>query len=172
MINQKIRLIYSDCSSKERNRQREKTFSTPEDQLGLFDDFTTLNVIFIPVADITSHSFINTIKKNKPYLLLDTRKFPDFFSIFISTEYALDEFKKNEIQYLRLPIIDTQSKHKVLWSQLSKLKFIINKHLERKTNSPIVILSSTKSNLEEVSEKLIGYIKQEVVQVKFEHVID
>ncbi|CQJ13992.1 hypothetical protein WFK62_01460 [Yersinia enterocolitica] len=172
MINRKIRLIYSNCSSKEQNRQRENTYSVPGDQLGLFDDFTTLKIIFIPVADITSHSFINAIEKNEPYLLLDTREFPDFFSIFISTEYALDEFKKHEIQYLRLPIIDTPDKHEASWKQLSKLKSILVNHLERKTNSPIIILSSTKSNLEKVSKKLIGYIKQEVVQVKFEHVID
>ncbi|GKM44566.1 hypothetical protein [Klebsiella variicola] len=172
MINQKIRLIYSDCSSNEQNHQREKKYAVPGDQLGLFDDFTTLKIIFIPVADITSHLFINTIEKNDPYLLLDTREFPDFFSIFISTEDALDEFKKNKIQYVRLPVTDTQDKNEGSWKQLSKLKSILVDHLERKTNSPIIILSSTKSNLEKVSKKLIGYIKQEIAQVKFEHVID
>ncbi|MFD3247743.1 hypothetical protein [Rahnella aquatilis] len=172
MINQKIRLIYSDCSSKERNGQRQKSHTTLGDQLGLFDDFTTIKVIFIPVADISSHSFINTIEKNEPYLLLDTREFPDFFSVFISTEYALDEFKKHGIQYQRLPIVDTSDNSTSSWEQLSKLKSILVKHLDKKTNSPIIILSSTKSNLDKVSKKLIGYIKQEVNQVAFEQIAD
>ncbi|MFJ5371913.1 hypothetical protein ACIPTP_05130 [Pectobacterium versatile] len=172
MINQKIRLIYSDCSTKEQNFQREKTYASPSDQLGLFDDFTTIKIIFIPVADISSHSFINTIEKNEPYLLLDTREFPDFFSVFISTEYALDEFRKHGIQYYRLPILDTSDKNEASWEQLSKLKTILVNHLDRKTNSPIVILSSTNSNLNKVSSKLIGYIKQEVTTVKFEHVVN
>ncbi|OXL39231.1 hypothetical protein CA284_16410, partial [Enterobacter mori] len=84
----------------------------------------------------------------------------------------LDEFKKHKIQYVRLPVTDTQDKNEGSWKQLSKLKSILVDHLERKTNSPIIILSSTKSNLEKVSRKLIGYIKQEIAQVKFEHVID
>ncbi|MFN3070919.1 hypothetical protein ACKWMY_22805 [Serratia sp. J2] len=168
MINQNIRLIYSDCSSKEKNGQRKKAYTVQSDQLGLFDDFTAIKVIFIPVAEVSSHSFINAIEKNEPYLLLDTREFPDFFSVFISTEYALDQFRKHGIQYHRLPILDVSDKNESSWEQFSKLKNILINHLDRKTNSPIIILSSTISNLDKVSNRLIGYIKQEVAQVTFE----
>jgi|GEM_PF-6511144 len=170
MINQHIRLIYSSSSSKEENSQRKKVHIVQSEQLGLFDDFTTIKVIFIPVSDISSHSFINTIEKNEPYLLLDTREFPDFFSVFISTEYALNKFRKHGIQYHRLPIFDVADKNESSWEQLSKLKNILTKHLDRKTNSPIIILSSTISNLDKVSDRLIGYIKQEVSQVTFEQI--
>ncbi|MBN3051724.1 hypothetical protein F9U38_21780 [Pectobacterium versatile] len=170
MINKNLRLIYSSTSSDEKNCQKRKKYLVQSDQLGLFDDFKTIRIIFIPVADISSHLFINTLKKNEPYILLDTREFPDFFSVFISTNYALDEFKKNGIQYQRLPISFTSKNKENVWEQLSKLKIILDKHLEKKTNSPIVILSSTSSNLNRVSDKLIGYIKQEVNQVTFEHI--
>lgn len=172
MINKNIRLIYSDCSSKENNGERKKTHIVQGDQLGLFDDFTTIKIIFIPVADVSSHSFMNAIEKNDPYLLLDTREFPDFFSVFISTDNALNEFKKQGIQYYRLPISGVSEKNESSWGALTKLKGILDNHLDRKTNSPIIILSSTTSNLDKISEKLIGYIKQEVSQVKFEKITE
>ena len=172
MLNHNLRLIYSKDSSDKKNRQTQKKHFVESDQLGLFDDFKTIRIIFIPVADISSHLFINTIEKNEPYILLDTREFPDFFSVFISTDYALDEFKKHGIQYQRLPISLSSDNKEESWEQLSKLKIILEKHLEKKTNSPIVVLSSTSSNLNKVSDKLIGYIKQEVNQVTFEHVTD
>lgn len=168
MINQNIRLIYSSSCSKNKNGQKKVL----KEQLGLFDAFTTVKFIFIPVADVSPHSFVNIISKNEPYMLLDTREFPDFFSVFISTEHALDEFRKNGIHYCRLPILDEFNKNESSWAQLRKLKSIVNNHIEKKTNSPIIVLSSTKSNLNRVSNKMVGYIKQEITNITFENIED
>ncbi|MBO2631622.1 hypothetical protein [Shewanella algae] len=167
MINQNIRLIYSaDC--KKKSKQQTASQVVLNEQLGLFDTFDSVKFIFISMADISPHSFNNAIIKNEPYILIDTREFPDFFSVSISTEHALNNFKKYGIHYYRLPNLDSFDNTKPSWNQWINLKNIVTNHVLHKTNSPIIVLSSTKFSLTKISRKMIGYVEQEITNVTYE----
>ncbi|HEM6864076.1 TPA: hypothetical protein U2I29_000505 [Providencia rettgeri] len=172
MTSNKLQLVYSVHTPTKNDEKSQNKSLIQSEQLGLFDDFTAIKIIFVPVADISSHSFKSTIKKNEPYLLLDTREYPDFFSIFISTTSAMTEFEKQGIQYCRLPIVNSTERNISPWEQLNNLKEILDQYLEKRTNAPIMVLSSTKYKLDKISEKLIGFIQQEITDVKFEKITE
>ncbi len=169
MTNHRIRLVHSDIlSNKAKEGRLEWDFENAR-QLGLFDDFNIIRIVFVPVADVSAHSFMKALEEDSPHLVLDTRSFPDFFSVFVSTASALEEFHRREINYSRIPIQSSNMDDRA-WSQLGALKSLLASHLEKKTNAPVFILSSTRKNLNRVSDKLKGYILQEVSDARFKEI--
>lgn len=169
MINHKIRLVYSASTSKKAMDERSEWGLENARQLNLFDDVERIRILFVPIADITARYFIRALDEKEPYLVLDTRAFPDFFSVFPSIESALDEFNRRGIKYDRVPI-QINSSDEPLWKQFASIKTIFSSYLEKKTVAPVFILSSTKRNLNMIADRLKGYIKQEIFEAKFEEV--
>lgn len=169
MAKPSIRLVYSDTSIK-KSKDNELSWDLENaKQLSLFEDFDKLEVIFLPIAEITSHTFMKALEERSPRLVLDTRDFPDFFSVFISTTMALEEFHRRGIEYSRISIVSGQVTNNT-WEKLGHLKSLLVSHLNQNTNAPIFILTSTLHNLQKISGRLKGYISQEVSEAKFEEI--
>ena len=169
MTDRRLRLIHSNTVSDRAKNERAAWGFENAQQLGLFDDFCKLRIILVPVAEVTSHKFLRALEERNPELVLDTRAFPDFFSVFVSTSKALDEFKRRGIRYDRVPV-QTAVDPEEAWKQLSELKMHLKIYLERPTNAPIFLLASTKRNLSQLSDRLRGYISQEVAEANFEEI--
>lgn len=167
MAEHKVRLVY--CSTLEHAGAEKPLDFGNARQLSLFDDFCRLRILFLPVADVSPHRFMRALDESHPYLVIDTRDFPDFYAVFPSTERALDEFQRRGISYNRVPL---QGAHdgETLWGHFSILKSIFSDYIERKTNAPVLVLCSTRQKSERVSQRLIGYIAQEISEVTLEKI--
>lgn len=167
MVERKIRLVYCSAST-DANSEDLWGFEHAR-QLNLFDDFQRLSILFMPVADVSPHRFMRALEDSHPYLVIDTRDFPDFYSVFSSTERALDEFQRRGISYNRIPLQSTRDRDG-LWSHFALLKSLFSDYLERRTTAPVFVLSSTRQKSERVSQSLLGYIAQEISEVRLEKI--
>lgn len=169
MAKHKLRLVYSASSPNEAKKGREEWGLENARQLSLFDDVERIRILFIPVADVSARHFMRALDENEPYLVLDTRAFPDFFAVFPSIEIALDEFHRRGIKYNRVPL-NADSKDETMWNQFKCIKDIFSSYIDKKTIAPVFILSSTKRNLNIISDRLKGYISQEISEARFEEI--
>lgn len=161
-----IRLVY--CSSSATGEARSPDYNRAR-QLSLFDDFDRVKVLFLPVSDLSSHQFFGFLNANEPHLLVDTRDYPEFFSIFPSTERAFEEFGRRGILYKRVPLHPSQEGGS-FWKSLDLMKEIFLDYAGRKSMAPIFFLSSTRRKADRMSESLIGYISQELCDLKLERI--
>ena len=170
MNERRLRLVHSVLAPEEAGKQRSDWGFENARQLNLFSDLGALRIVIVPVAEISARKFVKALDAKSPSLLLDTRAFPDFFAIFPSTAAALLDFKKRKIQYSRVPI-SLEGDADVAWKQLSDLKAHLKAHLQPSTNAPIFLLASTRSNLDLLSARVMGYISQEISGTKFEELV-
>lgn len=169
MAERRIRLVHSASTPQKAGEERSKWGLENARQLKLFDDLDRIRMVLVPVADVTGHAFRRALRERCPKLIVDTRSFPDFFSIFASTDSALAEFNSLGINYNRVPLLDLQEEV-AYWARLSALKEILCAHLERKTGSPVFLLGSTSKSLSDIASNLQGYLSQEVAETRFEEV--
>ena len=169
MKNRHLRLVHSAASVKKGAGKSELKQEIIAQQLGLFDDFNGIKITFVPVADVSYHSFIRALDEKSPCLIVDSRPSPEFFSIFVSHKYAFAEFNRREIEYRRI-IIQDRERLESHWEQLGLFKSVLASHLERKINSPIFILSSTNYTLDKMTMWLKNYILREIADARFEEI--
>lgn len=171
MSKERIRLVYDSTQPKIENTPRPLQ-SELVHQLELFDEISEVKLLFVPVMDVSPHCFMKALEENDPLTVLDTRDFPDFFSIFLSTVDALHEFERRGINYNRLPVIASSSGD-FLWESLGEVKSIILSYCENRDNASIFVLSSTRNKQKIISEKLIGYLSQELSKenIKIERIL-
>jgi len=169
MVKQKLRLVYSDSRSDKASEERSHWGLQNARQLNLFDDAGRIRILYVPVADVSAHHFIKALDEKEPYLVIDTRAFPDFFSVFPSIEAALSDFTRRGIKYDRIPF-QADSGDEDSWMWFSCLKEVFSGYLERKTVAPVFVLSSTRRNLDAVADRLKGYIGQELSHAQFEEI--
>ncbi|MGO8455447.1 hypothetical protein ACC779_37090 [Rhizobium ruizarguesonis] len=169
MVKQKLRLIYSDCASDIALEGRSDWGLQNARQLNLFDETGRIRILFVAVADVSAHHFIKALDEKEPYLVIDTRAFPDFFSVFPSIEAALSEFTRRGIKYDRIPL-QVDCEDEVLWKRFASLKDIFSGYLERKTIAPVFVLSSTRRSLDAIADRLKGYISQELSEARVEEI--
>ena len=167
MTNSHLRLVHSATPSKRVDKECKKQDITDAQQLSLFDDFDGIRIIFVPVSEVSHYRFIRALEEKTPYLLVDTRPYPEFLYIFASHERALAEFGRRGIEYNQVPL-QCLEPGEPLWEQLDSLKSILTLHLQRNTDAPIFVLSSTNYTLDKISRWLKGYISQEVADARFE----
>lgn len=169
MNSSRIRLVYCESHKQREIKPVECSFKDSK-QLNLFDEIDKIRMFFIPVSNVSAHSFMKVLHENSPYLVLDTRDFPDFFSVFVSTSNALAEFERRGIHYQRLPIHFSEV-DECTWQRYDTLKSILLSYIERKTSAPILVLSSTRTNVDKISEKIKGYVNQEIKNAQLETII-
>lgn len=166
-----IRLVYSKTPS-------EKTEDAPVFawnnknlwQMELFGGYDRIGVHFVAVADLPGQVFRMVIEERSPQLMLDTRTYPDFFSVFDSTEVALEEFRSRGIKYSRIPCAP-QAGYEFSIEQLNVIKCLVEECRSKTMDNKIFILSSTRNSLEKISCHLKKYISQEISDVIFEEII-
>lgn len=169
MVKQKLRLVYSDSFSDKASEGRSDWGLHNARQLNLFDEATRIRILYVPVADVSAHHFIKALDEKEPYLVIDTRAFPDFFSVFPSVDAALREFTRRGIKYDRIPL-PVDSEDEALWKKFSCLKETFSNYLELKTIAPVFVLSSTRRNVNAIADRLKGYISQELAEAQVEEV--
>lgn len=169
MVKQQLRLVYSDSSSDRASEGRSDWGLQNARQLNLFDDTGRIRILYMPIADVSAHHFIKALDEKAPYLVVDTRAFPDFFSVFPSIDAALSEFTRRGIKYDRIPL-QADFGDENSWKRLSCLKEVFSGYLERKTVAPLFVLSSTRRNLNAVADRLKGYITQELSEAHVEEI--
>lgn len=169
MAKQKLRLVHSDSSSDRASEGRSDWGLQNARQLNLFDDTGRIRILYVPVADVSVHHFIKALDEKEPYLVIDTRAFPDFFSVFPSIDAALSEFTRRGIKYDRIPL-QADSGDETSWRRFSCLKEVFSGYLERKTAAPVFVLSSTQRNIDAIADRLKGYITQEIPEAQVEEI--
>lgn len=163
MRDRKLHLVYSSTPSDAAKAQRADWGFENARQLQLFDDFDKIRIMLVPVAEVSSHSFRKAISKACPTLIIDTRAFPDFFSIFSSTDEAFSEFRSKGIEYKRIPL-DPGATDEESWANLDTLKLVLGEYLERRAGAPVLLLTSTPKKSEKLAAKVPGYLSQEVAE--------
>lgn len=169
MSNSKIRLVYSSSPSSKAVEQRTEWGFSHAQQLGLFDDFETIRVILIPISNMSIHSFKKALANYTPKLIVDTRKFPDFFSIFPSIDSALDAFSDRGIEYNQILFTETINTIDN-WKNLEEIKSVFISYCQKNTGAPIFVLSSTEKVSKSIEKKLEGCLAQETVKTKLESI--
>ncbi|MDY0251201.1 MAG: hypothetical protein RBR45_14295 [Pseudomonas sp.] len=120
-------------------------------QLELFSG----KILVASISNATNSSFVNLLRQESPKLIIDTRDFPNFFSIFKSTQVALKNFEESNIEYYRISIHADNIIDR--WEELTLFKEIINNHFKITLDS-ILILSSTPSASLEIANKVRDYV--------------
>jgi len=167
MADRRLRLVYSSTSPEVGKEQRSEWGLENAKQLSLFEDLESIQILLIPVADVSSHSFRKTLEVRSPKLIIDTRSFPDFFSIFTSVDGAMREFRNRGIEYCRIPL-SPSAPDLGEWSHLKLFTSQLGSYFSRHTGAPVVVLSSTRKNSSKLVAKLEGYLSQEVAKSRFE----
>ena len=163
MRDRKLHLVYSSTPSDTAKAQRADWGFENARQLQLFDDFDKIRIILVPVAKVSAHSFRKAISETSPTLIIDTRAFPDFFSIFSSTDEAFSEFRSKGIEYKRIPL-DPGATDEGSWANLDTLKLVLGEYLESRAGAPVLLLTSTPKKSEKLAAKVPGYLSQEVAE--------
>lgn len=157
MTDRRIRLIHSkEPSSSVEIARHEWGFENAR-QLGLFDDFDKLNLIVVPMAEVSAHSFVRALDERRPQVIVDARAFPDFFSVYESTAQALALFKARGVLYIHIPI-NLKSPKEELWDQFSRFRESLEERNTGKTNAPILMLTSTVGSSAALISRLHGAV--------------
>lgn len=169
MPDHKLRLVHSSSPSNRASEQRAEWGFENARQMGLFEDLDRIRVVLVPIADVSAHLFKRELLNQDPKLIIDTRTFPDFFSIFASTDKALQDFNKRGIEYSQVPLSASEGAG-TDWSHLAALRSILGEYLERRIGAPVFVLASTRKNSSALAKKLRGYLSQEVGETRLEEI--
>lgn len=167
MRDRKLHLVYSSTPSEVANTQRDEWGFQNARQLQLFDSLDKIRIVLVPIAEISAHSFRKAIQEKNPLLIIDTRTFPDFFSIFSSTDEAFSDFRARGIEYKRIPL-EPRGPDGDGWANLDTLRRLIGVYLERKAGAPVLLLTSTSKKSAQLAAKVPGYLSQEVAETHLE----
>ena len=130
------------------------------------DGISGIPLVLIPVSEMNFHSFQNLLRENKPKLLLDTRKYPEFYSVYESLRKAREEFKAQGVEYIHLPLLAVDEPAQVFWAQLTDLKEKIDSYLQHSGNAPIFLLTSTEYYMDILLRRIRGFVSQRLSGVR------
>ena len=162
-----LRLVYSRDNPEIGHAARAKTRWKLGDgsQLGLFDDSTPVRMYLVTVSNMNAHSFRRVLEENDPGMLLDTRKYPEFYSIYSSLHGAIEEFKLQGIKYAHVPIAALDDKP-LPRSELRNFKEAVDTYLNRPTSSPIFLLAGTDYSMEKTVNRIGGFVERKISGVR------
>jgi hypothetical protein len=104
MAHTKLRLVHSSSSPTETNPSREEWGFENAVQLSLFDASERHHLKVVDANNCSPSFFSRILHTARPSLVVDTRAFPDFFTIFHSTKHAFKTFEDLKIPYILRPI--------------------------------------------------------------------
>lgn len=137
------------------------------EQMELFS--TTKQIHLVTLEGFNSNSFNTLLSKIKPGLILDTREYPNFFSIYESMSIAKENFTKNAIVYNVLPIYKDSKKQDV-WHFINGFKNIIDSFFDMNSNSSIVLVFATKHMQEFFLSHYTSLITQNISNISMKDV--
>lgn len=103
MIKPSLKLVHNSDDKTSSERVAGEWFTQNASQLPLFDDEKN-HILMVALDGMNSSKFKGLLESKKPLIIIDTRSFPDFYSIYNSLRDAFDEFKHLEIQYFHAPM--------------------------------------------------------------------
>lgn len=136
-----------------------------------YGDRTALQVVLVPISDVSYHQFIRVLDEKLPCLIIETRPYPEFLYIFASMKLARAEFDHRGIEYKKITL-QCVDPGEPMWKQLGTLKTTLSAHLQKHINSPVFILSSTNYTLDKMSKWLKSFISREVADARFDEIGD
>ena len=143
-----------------------RQFSTASfHQMELFS--TKKKIHLIALENFNSSSFNSLLNKLKPGLILDTREYPNFFSIYENMSSAKANFSKNAIDYNVLPI-HKSSQQKSIWDFINGFKNLIDCFFEANPSSSVVLIFATKHMQEFFFSHYISLINQNITNVSIQ----
>lgn len=169
MRKRNLHLVYSSTPSEAAKTQREIWGLENARQLQLFDDCEKIRLILVPISDTSAHSFRRAIQEKRPALIIDTRTFPEFFSVYQSIDEAISDFQSKGIEYNRIPL-GPEDPSGERWSNLDLLKHVLGLYLERRAGAPVLLLTSTWKKSAQLAAKVPGYLSQEVAETFLEEI--
>lgn len=165
MMNQRVHFLKSNVVSEQKLFRSSASIWSGE-QLDLFQSIAHYRMLFISISEITAHQFADALEMNSPALLLDTRLYPDFFSVFPSISAAFREFERRAVCYKRVPVQTEEGAAKI-WHQLREFQLCVGEHLEKEAESPIFVLAGTLKHRDEMLRRVRRLLAEAVDSVKF-----
>lgn len=110
------------------------------EQLELFPKIK--KTYLISLEGFNSKSFHNLLIEINPGLILDTREYPNFFSIYESMSSAKESFIKSAIDYNVLSISKSNKKQDI-WNFINDFKKTINLFFEKNPSSSAALIFAT-----------------------------
>ncbi|ANG95367.1 hypothetical protein A8A54_01985 [Brucella pseudogrignonensis] len=105
MSRPRLRLVHDASNAADGIVKRNVWASENARQLSLFEDDDRDCLYLVKMNDMDRFRFQHLLDAKKPSSILDTRRYPDFFGLFRSTQNALSYFDTSSITYLHAPLI-------------------------------------------------------------------
>lgn len=115
---------------------------------GFFGGMHIFGANFLALSEINCNHFREILNNQTPKSIIDTRRYPDFFGIFPSIEYAIKVFANLGISYNS---IRRDENYHFSQDQIKNIRCVIDNH---KKNGEILIIESTKISLDMVFKSL------------------
>lgn len=160
MSNPKLKLVYNAATPSVSQTER-AGWGDYAAQPGLFDNFNRVRMVPIIVSEFNLNSFRRVLKEVSPGLILDTRKYPEFYAVYASLDDAIKAFGVQGAKYVHAHL-SVLNEEKPLWPQLAVFKKEVDAYLQRPTNAPIVLLSATDYSMAKLLDRVGGFISQEI----------
>lgn len=111
-----LRLVHDACAPQGSVTPKHLLNFENARQLSLFQEDERDHLVLVTMSSIDRYGFKNLLEAKRPSSIIDTRRFPDFFGFFRSTQIALELFGVSNIEYLHVPLDLGQSKQtQVAW---------------------------------------------------------
>lgn len=169
MTDRKLRLVYSSHFPDSKMAGIGGLDYVVAKQPDLFVDLEGFHAILVPVDDVNQCTFRRVLTDHAPKLIIETRPHPDFFMIYSTIPAARNHFDRLGIEYKRIPVYDSESEREN-WAHLTELKSTLGSYIEKRTGAPVLFFLSNIRHMDLISDKLKGYISQEIAEVRFERI--
>jgi hypothetical protein len=104
MSRSKLRLVHDVSGQSDVRVARETWGYENARQLSLFQDDERDCLFLVTMNAMDKFSFKNLLDSKRPSSIVDTRRYPDFFGFFKSTQVALTHFDNSSIDYIHVPL--------------------------------------------------------------------
>lgn len=104
MSRSKLRLVHDNSGQAAARVAREAWGFENARQLSLFQDDERDCIFLVTMSSMDRFSFRNLLESKRPSSIVDTRRYPDFFGLFKSTQVALAHFDNSSIEYIHVPL--------------------------------------------------------------------
>ena len=169
MTERKLRLVHSSDFPGSEMAGIDELDYVDAKQPDLFVGLEGVRAILIPVDDVNQCTFRKVLIDQEPKLIIETRPHPDFYSIYSTIPAARNHFDRLGIEYKRITVYDSESEREN-WEKLAVLKTTLGSYIEKRTGAPVLFLLSNIRHMDMISDKLIGYISQEIAEARFERI--
>lgn len=169
MTERKLRLVHSSDFPSSEMAGIDEMNCVNAKQPDLFVDLEGIRAILVPVDDVNQCTFRRVLMDHEPKLIIEMRPHPHFFMIYSTIPAARNHFDRLGIEHKHIPLYVSESEREN-WEKLAVLKATLGSYIEKRTGAPVMFLLSNIRHMDMISDKLEGYISQEIAEARFERI--